>query len=235
MIDEFHRDGFVVARNVFSAAEAAALKNEARRVVAPEPGDRPAADAKAREDFRRHGVFLGLAANSPLFRDAARHPEIVAALRRILGPHVVFLNDKLVRKSADTDFGSPWHQDYPYWKGSHKLSVWIALDAATAGNGCLKVIPGSHRVGVLDHGGDANDGHGFNNRLTSDLVNEEEAVPVEVEAGSAIIFGDLLFHASYPNTSGKDRWALISTYKNGSEPDPPYDWASAAFAVCTPG
>lgn len=46
-----------------------------------------------------------------------------------------------------------------------------------------------------------------------------------------LLFHDLLYHASYPNTSGEDRWALISTYKDGTKEDPEYKWASSAFTV----
>jgi ectoine hydroxylase-related dioxygenase (phytanoyl-CoA dioxygenase family) len=46
-----------------------------------------------------------------------------------------------------------------------------------------------------------------------------------------VVFHDLLLHASFPNTSGADRWALISTYRDAAAPDQDYDWAKAAFVV----
>jgi ectoine hydroxylase-related dioxygenase (phytanoyl-CoA dioxygenase family) len=232
MKEQFDRDGYVVLDKVFSHDEVTALKADIQRILGPSAGgEKLTADGDALEGFRKHGVFVGLAVNSPLFREAAGNERIVGALREIVGEHVIFLSDKLVRKDAATDFASPWHQDWPYWEGSHKFSVWIALDAATRENGCLKVVPGSHRRGEMAHGGAANDGLGFSNRLDAETLDENEAVPVAVGAGAAVIFHDLLFHASYPNTSGRDRWALISTYKNGDEPDPAYSWAAAAFTV----
>jgi len=56
-------------------------------------------------------------------------------------------------------------------------------------------------------------------------------VDMPVSRGDVIIFHDLLYHASYPNTSGRDRWALISTYKDGTKEDPAYSWAGAAFKL----
>jgi ectoine hydroxylase-related dioxygenase (phytanoyl-CoA dioxygenase family) len=234
MKHQFERDGFIVLENVFDPEETVRMKAEIQRILSAGPEDTAPVRADALAGFHKHGVFLGLAHQSELFREAARHDATVAALRDILGDDVVFLNDKVVYKSGVTTFGSPWHQDWPYWKGSHKISVWIALDAATTGNGCLKVIPGSHRHGVLEHGGAADDGLGFNNRMSGDVIDESAAIPVELEAGGAVIFHDLLLHASYPNTSGQDRWAVISTYKDGRQPDPPYDWATAPFSVATP-
>ena len=69
---------------------------------------------------------------------------VVSILNRIIGPNVEFLSVKSVYKNKFTRFGSPWHQDWYYWKGANKISVWIALDDATPENGCLKMIAGSH-------------------------------------------------------------------------------------------
>lgn len=215
--EQFDKDGYVILKSLFSTAEVEKLKAEANRVIAQHIG--------------KEGVFVGLALASPLFKGAAARPSLVEALKQIIGKHVVFLSDKLVYKNATTEFNSPWHQDYPYWGGSHKFSVWIALDDATPENGCLRIVPGSHLQGAINHGGDASDGMGFGNRLENHYINEAEVIDLPATKGDAIIFHDLLFHASHANVSGKDRWALISTYKNGSLADPEYPWAGAAFPV----
>lgn len=214
---QFDKDGYVTLKSLFSTEEVEKLKAEANRVIAQHVG--------------KEGVFVGLALASPLFKEAAAEPRLVEALTDIIGNYVIFLSDKLVYKNATTEFGSPWHQDYPYWEGSHKFSVWIALDDATPENGCLRIVPGSHLKGAINHGGDASDGMGFGNRLENHYINESEVVDLHASKGDAIIFHDLLFHSSYSNASGKDRWALISTYKDGSLEDPDYPWAGAAFPV----
>jgi ectoine hydroxylase-related dioxygenase (phytanoyl-CoA dioxygenase family) len=216
--DQFTKNGYFVLKNLFSQNEVQLFKEEGRKVL-------------DKNGVNKAGVHVGLAKASSVFKEAAAHPIMVAALKEIIGNNVVFLSDKLVLKDGTTDFGSPWHQDYPYWEGSHKYSVWIALDDATPENGCLKVVPGSHLLGVINHGGDASDGVGFANRLREEDIDQEQVVDLSASQGDIIIFHDLLFHASYPNTSGKDRWALISTYKDGTQEDPEYSWAGAAFTV----
>ncbi len=212
----FDTNGYVVVRGLFSPEECAAYKQEIRRLL---------------ETHQNHaGVFVGLAANSPVFREAARHPALLDALEAILGPNIEFLSDKVVFKSADVDFGSPWHQDWPYWQGIHKVSAWVALDAATPENGCLKLMPGSHKS-VATHDGQAAEGEGFGHRLRPDAVDENCAVVMPCTVGDAVLFHDLTLHASFPNTTGQDRWALISTYRSASEPDLDYDWAVAAEIV----
>src|SRR5262249_23008655 len=124
-------------------------------------------------------------------------------------------------KSGKISYGSPWHQDWVYWHGAHKISVWIAIDDATPENGCLKMIPGSHRM-ELSHDGTGTSGSGANNfpkHLRPDAIDERAAKIMSARSGTAIIFHDLCLHASLPNKSGKDRFAVISTYRNGSEAD----------------
>lgn len=216
--EQFDRQGYVVLPQLFSENEVRVLKDEARAVLANKGADKV-------------GVYVGMSIASSMFKAAAAKPELVAALTEVIGDSVVFLSDKIVFKNASTDFGSPWHQDYPYWEGSHKFSVWIALDDATPENGCLRIVPGSHLLGAVRHGGDASDGMGFGNRLGKEEIKESEIADLHAAKGDAIIFHDLLFHSSYSNTSGKDRWALISTYKDGTLEDPEYPWALAAFTV----
>lgn len=227
-LKEFNENGFVVVEGLFSRQAVVVFKQEIERVLAEQEKRGLLGNTK------KDGVFVGLAANSKTFKEAAKNGKLVQQLKNIIGEDVVFLSDKVVFKNQKTVFASPWHQDWPYWGGSHKYSVWIALDDATVDNGCLKVIPGSHKLGVLLHAGDASDKLGFTNRLRPEDIDESKAVNVEVSAGDAIIFHDLLLHASNPNRSGNDRWALISTYKDGTQSDPDYEWAVASFPVSRP-
>ncbi|RED64411.1 phytanoyl-CoA dioxygenase family protein [Cohnella phaseoli] len=215
--EEFENQGYVILKGLYTTEEAHRLKEEAAAIL-------------ARHDVHQSGVFLGLTAESPLFKEAARTPRLAQALKEIVGDSVVFLSDKLVFKNASTDFGSPWHQDYSYWRGSHKLSVWIALDDANPANGCLRIVPGSH-LSTASHDGQVTDDLGFVHRLDEKDIDPSQIVDLPASKGDAIVFHDLLLHASYPNTSGADRWALISTYKDGTQPDPDYSWAKAAFAL----
>ncbi len=150
-------------------------------------------------------------------RSAVCDSRIVDALKSIVSPDIEFLSVKPVYKSADISFASPWHQDWQYWGGAPKVSVWIALDAATVENGCLKVIPGSH-TRTWQHER-IEDGVGFGNRISEDALSGENIVDVVVEAGDALFFHDLLLHASHPNTSGRDRWSMIPTYRDANVPD----------------
>jgi len=126
--------------------------------------------------------------------------------------------------------GSPWHQDWPYWEGCHKINAWIALDDATPENGCLKLVRGSHRASVA-HAANVPAGDGFSNRVEANQIDESLVVTAPVPAGAAVIFHDLTLHASHPNTVHRDRWAVIATYKDAQAEDKEYAFARAAAVV----
>jgi phytanoyl-CoA hydroxylase len=216
--ESYTRDGFAFVPGLFTLSETQAAKDEVQRLLT------------TRKDHA--GVFVGLAAASAHFAALARHPQLLDAIEACLGPEIEFLSDKIVFKSASAGFGSPWHQDWPYWKGTHKLSVWIALDPATPANGCLKLLPGSHRSHFI-HDGVAGPGEGFGNRLSEGAIDESLALTLPCMPGDAVLFHDLMLHASHPNATGEDRYALISTYRAAAEPDLTYDLAVAAAVVRT--
>lgn len=225
----FDKNGFIVIPNLYSQTEAAALKQEMQQFIEAVKQEGVAA-GKNPEDVVRNGVCLGVAAHSNLYHQTVADDRLLDILELLIGPNIEFLSDKAVFKNAKASFSSPWHQDWPYWRGSHKISVWVALDDVSPENGCLKLLPGSHRMHAA-HDGDASDGIGFDNRLKPGAVDEGQAVTAEMAAGGAAFFHDLTLHASHPNTAGKDRWIWIPTYRDTINDDPEYSWSIAARVV----
>ena len=83
-------------------------------------------------------------------RDALHAPRIVEGLARVIGPNVKAMQSMLFIKSEGKP-GQAWHQDEYFipTRDRSLTAVWIALDDATVENGCLWVLPGSHRRGVI--------------------------------------------------------------------------------------
>ena len=143
--------------------------------------------------------------------------RLVEPMRGILGSdRIALFTDKLNLKPAREGSGFGWHQDSPYWipEASHldRLpNVMVALDDADRGNGCLRVIPGSHRRGLLP----GRRGPGRLDGLFTDpaCFDASRQVPVEVPAGSAIFFAAHLVHGSGPNRSPRPRRAVVITYQ----------------------
>src|ERR1035438_5544265 len=123
----YDRDGYHIATRLLRDEECDALKEEGLRVL--------------REHARKGAsVYVGAAVVSPAFRQLAEDPRVVAILREFMPAGVAFLSDKIVFKSGEQRFASPWHIDAFYWRNTRpKLSVWIPLDDVSSDNGTLLV------------------------------------------------------------------------------------------------
>jgi len=152
---------------------------------------------------------------SPIILDIGRLPAVVDVLRDVIGPNVKMMQSMLFIKSEGKP-GQAWHQDEAHipTRDRSLTAAWIALDDATVENGCLWVIPGSHRPGILYPVQEQNDprfdctleAYGFG-------YSEQDAVPVELPAGAALIFDGYLLHRSLPNTGRHGmRRALVNHY-----------------------
>jgi ectoine hydroxylase-related dioxygenase (phytanoyl-CoA dioxygenase family) len=89
------------------------------------------------------------------------------------------------------------------------LNCMLQIDPSTPENGCLQVVPGSHRRGLMKHD---REGKVFGLFLPGYFQAREDAVPVPLAAGSAIFFGPLLIHGSDANRSDQDRRAVTIAY-----------------------
>lgn len=206
----FAQDGFLLSESVYTAEEMADCKAAAKDLMENTAGP--------------SGVQVWMCDTiPPLFESISCDPRMAAILRPLIGPRIEFLSAKPVFKSSRIHFASPWHQDQAYWGGATKWSAWIALEDATTENGCLRVIPGSHRR-KRDHAS-VRDARGFTNRISDDDLEGEVMIDVEMKCGDVLVFHDGLLHSSHPNRSGRDRWSFIPTYRNADVPDTSTVWS----------
>nr|MBA3847808.1 phytanoyl-CoA dioxygenase family protein [Planctomycetota bacterium] len=148
--------------------------------------------------------------------DLVFHPAITVAATQLLGtPRVRFWHDQVFAKPPRQGGNVAWHQDYSYWRRttpSQHLTFWIGLDDSTLANGCLHVVPGSHRWGLLE----MEDLMGDMDRLKRQLPPERAAAftprPLEQPAGTCSIHHDHTIHGSYRNESDRPRRAIVLNY-----------------------
>lgn len=113
----------------------------------------------------------------------------------------------------------PWHQDKSYWPDANAnpvITVWLSLVDATLENGCLHLIPRTHKKRVLSHQAEQTTGTQYteiNHDLIKKAQKKTQVVALPVEAGSAILFNDRLIHMSTPNTSDHVRWSVDLRYQ----------------------
>lgn len=216
----FARDGFVVVRGLFSPDEAARLRELARVDRELDEHVRARADAE--------GGLIRLALRNELPRDdafaaAVRSRRVVERVAAWLDDEVYHFHHKIIYKDARDGGAWEWHQDYGYWYRDGCLapdlaSCLIALDPASRANGCLRVVPGSHRLGRVDHG-PAGDQTGADPERVAAIVERFGTHDVELEPGDAAIFHANTLHRSDANRSDAPRWAFICCY-NARSNDP---------------
>ena len=223
----YARDGFVVIPDIFDAHELAALRAESlalcrgafgaiRGFVPPDPG----ADDATTMGRYMVGVMPHKLDGS-LFAREVGNPRIVDVVTRLIGPDVKAVHSQIFFKAPGMP-GNALHQDERFipTRDRSLVTAWIALEDARIANGCLRVIPGSHRPSVLwpmrrhenpelDR---AEELHGF-------PWSRDAVVPVEVPAGAAVFFDGYLIHGSHPNRSaGQTRRALLYVYASAATP-----------------
>lgn len=226
---QFEQDGFTILPDLVTRQEAQALKEEIRHVL-----DDVTRELRERgEEIPKQlqgGVYVGLSKRSAVCRRFNRDPRLLDAVEAAIGPNILFWSDKVVFKSEEADFGTPWHQDWPYWKGIHKVTLWLALDDIDESNGCLQFVRGSHRDAYEHHGG-RGAGAVFSEQLDATAIDPARVVTAPCPAGTAVLFHDLTLHDSLPNSSHRDRYALAITYKDAAAEDLDYPAMTAAAVV----
>jgi hypothetical protein len=160
------------------------------------------------------GGVQGLHGN-PVWLEHARIPEILDMVAQLIGENVALWGTTVFGKPPGTGKRVPWHQDGEYWpiRPLATCSAWIALDDATPENGCLRVIPGSHKQQRLrSHAQDDSDELALNQVLSPEEYDESEAVDFVLKAGQVSLHDVYLVHGSEPNLSDKRRAGYVCRY-----------------------
>ena len=217
-VDAYRRNGYIVVPDLYPPETMLAWKARLAELMAGEQAS------------LKSGVRVWMSNQLPPdLLAAVADDRVVPILRQIIGPDVEFLSGKVVFKNTGTRFASPWHQDRFYWHGSEKVSVWIALDDARVDNGCLMLIPGTHRALLREQ--KVKSDTGFDSRIADEDLAGLPVATVEVKRGGAVFFSDLSVHASHPNPAGLDRWAFITTYRDASVHDDSTVWKTSVIVA----
>ena len=141
----------------------------------------------------------------------------------MLGTRLKLHHTRLITKGADlnkavgegSDFGM--HQDYPFFphRDHSTLAAWMPLIDTSIENGALHVVPGSHKLGPIEHLGSSEKGF----RLNPDEWSVSKGIPIIAKAGDVILFNYLVIHGSNQNKSYERRTSLIYQF-NASTDEP---------------
>ena len=155
-VAHFHEHGYVAGIKLFDDTQVEQLRRELVELTDPKhPAHELFYEFHSNESANPETVLfhaLGAWRMTPGFHDILWNPAFTVAASQLLGGAVRFWHDQLFCKPPKHGGVVAWHQDYSYWtrtKPMAHLTCWIGLDDATADNGCLQYVPGSHRWELL--------------------------------------------------------------------------------------
>jgi ectoine hydroxylase-related dioxygenase (phytanoyl-CoA dioxygenase family) len=210
---DFYREhGYVHARGVFDATEVEQMRAAIGRILADVEGTANDENHRwsAAEKASVLKGFHNVQYHDASFTRAAAHPRMVAVLNEIIGPDVQLHHTKMLVKPPENGAPFPMHQDYPYFPHERHsvVAASVHLDDSDEANGCLRVVPGSHRLGPLEPTGESNS-------LDTPL---EDGTPVPAAAGDVLFFNYLTIHGSGLNTSDRTRRNVLFQYRDPADP-----------------
>ncbi len=224
-LDQFARDGYLIVRQLAAKPLIARMLEVTRdgltREIAPVeyeaelhyPGAPKSLDAEGGHTVRRLKQAIS---RDFCFTDWITSPTLAGRLHQLLGPNVVMpmahhncIMTKQPRYSSDTG----WHQDIRYWSFERPelVSVWLALTPENAHNGCLYVIPGTHRLKLDPRRYD--EASFLRPELPENKALIEKAVRAELEPGDGLFFHALTFHAASRNHSDATKMSVVFTFR----------------------
>lgn len=195
----YDRDGYATAVPILSAEEAQ------RHRMALE-------GLEARKGGLHYKAKLHTVMTSPF--ELATHPMVLDVVEALIGPDILLYDVTYIIKEPHSPGFVSWHQDLTFWGLSDdaQVSMWLALSPATALSGCMRMIPGSHKMGVFAHKtGERGDNVLFQGQ-TVEGVDEDAAVLCPLAPGEASFHHGWTLHASMPNRSEDRRIGLNVQY-----------------------
>jgi len=230
-ISFYSEKGYLVAEDLFDSAEISDIKNEAVEIFKGNRGNIEGI-IKMEDNISNFEVLKNYIAIhfphkiSDTITKYVKHENIANILTGIIGPNVKCMQSMLFVKGPGKP-GQSWHQDEYYipTRDRSLTGVWIAVDDADIDNGCLWVIPGSHKnMPIKQRIPYKGNEYGDVDMCTLDPYTEKQAIPVEVKKGTVVFFNGYLFHSSLRNkTKDRFRTALVSHYMS-AESMLPWNW-----------
>jgi ectoine hydroxylase-related dioxygenase (phytanoyl-CoA dioxygenase family) len=222
-IDEFHDKGFLHVGRCMTDWEADTLR-ERMFAVSEGRSEKQAESARNLLGDSPQVVIqiVNIWEADDLFFKHLHNPVICEAAARLMDtPTVRVWHDQVQYKPPKVGGPTDWHQDHPYWpiiQPADLVSAWVALDDATVENGCMRMVPGSHRWGPHKGGTIGTDPATF--APTPDMSvlpagSQIDIVPCEVRKGEVMFHHCLTWHGSPPNASEKGRPAIAVHYMPG--------------------
>jgi non-heme Fe2+,alpha-ketoglutarate-dependent halogenase len=206
-VERYARDGFLTPNPALTPEEAAECRRKLE-VFERAIGGPLTADETSRHRSRTHVLLTWVHA-------LASHPRILDTVEGLIGPNILVFTSTWFIKEPESAAIAAWHQDATYFGLQPYLHVtaWLALTDATAENGCMEFLPGSHERGQLPHrSGVVASSVNRARQAVDGAVDDAPAVHAPLRAGEFSLHHTLTLHRSQPNRSRGRRIGIGISY-----------------------
>jgi len=230
-IAEFNRIGCLLGGQVISESEVQELRDQLDRVIdngktgfAPGEPQPVMISNLSKDKDQPVWQIVNIWEASPAFERLLYNPRIAKAINQLTGkPDIYVWHDQIQYKPARHGGVNNWHQDAPYWpviKPETPVTAWVALDEVDEENGCMWMVPGSHKWGNHIKFLESNPLETFPNLSSFTPPNDSEInvvkqIPWPVKLGHVSFHHSMTWHGSGKNTSSRPRRAIALHFMTG--------------------
>ena len=193
--EAYDDEGFFIVRNVLDTDLINELDQHIDWLIARHPDLRP----------ERLGHWL--VAEDPFWVRFISDQRLLNVASLLVGPNIAFFAADYIAKPPRDGQAVSWHQDGNYWplEPMEVITIWFAVSPSTCENGCVRVIPSSHLLGPVTHRSQTETINLLNSEVDPTVVDEHQAVDVQLNPGDISVHHPLLLHGSKANTSSQWR------------------------------
>lgn len=240
-IDFFAENGYLRYGRVLDTAEVEALRAGLDNVIGIEQaggddsevefkfGHRRGAAMEGAEKEQPRAIiqYVNMFKREPLYERLLHHPVIAGVACALMNtPRVRLWHDQIISKPPEENGHFRFHQDFYLWplREPRIVTCWLALDDATPENGCMHVVPGSHRdprFGLESYAAELAaraeaeaEGREIEETVRQKMAYEPASIgkPVELKAGECMFHHCLNFHATPANVTNRQRRAHVMIF-----------------------
>jgi ectoine hydroxylase-related dioxygenase (phytanoyl-CoA dioxygenase family) len=199
---QYEREGYVVVRGVLDPELIQEASEHVTWLVQKNPGTRP-------EQLHTH-----LMADDPFWVRLVSDDRLLDIAEKFVGPDIALFASHYISKPPFDGQPVLWHQDGSYWPldPMQVVTLWLAVDDSTSENGCMRVMPGTHTLGLQPLQRRSDVASVLGSGIDESLLDESKAVDVILKPGDVSIHHPNLIHGSNANNSPTRRCGLTIRY-----------------------
>jgi hypothetical protein len=201
-IEQFERDGYLIFREVLDAGLVQEASRHVEWLMSRHPDHRP--------ELLHHYLMT----HDPFWVRLISDDRLLDIAELFVGPNIALFASHYLCKLPGEGMPVLWHQDGSYWplEPMEVVTLWLAVDDSLPENGCMRVIPGTHRLDLQKLQRHTDTPNVLSSRIDPALVDESKAVDLVLKAGDVSVHHPNLIHGSNANTSAKRRCGLTIRY-----------------------